>query len=133
VNGVVVRPGPPGNSRARCAMVKFGAVHVPQQAQGLGGSLGHGSSRHGIESGSWTSAFLMPLPVTACKALMAIREPPILLGELHHALVGVFASAGATAAEESWWLLGVHPATLHTVASDGCDAVRPDSAHDLST
>jgi len=47
-------------ARPRCPMVKFGAVHVPHQAQGLGGSLGHGSSRHGIESGSWTSAFLMP-------------------------------------------------------------------------
>jgi hypothetical protein len=35
---------------------------------------------------------------------MAIREPPILLGELHHALVGVLACAGETAAEESWWL-----------------------------
>jgi hypothetical protein len=43
---------------------------------------------------------------------MAIREPPILLRELHHALVGVLACAGATAADESWWLLGVHPATL---------------------
>ena len=32
-------------TRARCPMVKFGAVHVPHQAQGLGGSLGHGSSR----------------------------------------------------------------------------------------
>ena len=32
-----------------------------------------------------------PLPVTACEALMAIREPPILLRELHHALVGVLA------------------------------------------
>jgi hypothetical protein len=43
---------------------------------------------------------------------MAIREPPILLRELHDALVGVLACAGATAADESWWLLGGHPATL---------------------
>jgi len=44
-SGLLVLPGPPGNTRARCPMVKFGAVHVPHQAQGLGGSLGHGSSR----------------------------------------------------------------------------------------
>jgi hypothetical protein len=60
VLGVLVLPGPPGNTCARCPMVNFGAVHAPHRAQGLGGSLGHGSSRHGIESGSWTSAFLMP-------------------------------------------------------------------------
>ena len=29
--------------------------------------------------------------MTACEALIAIREPPILLRELHHALVGVLA------------------------------------------
>jgi len=111
-SGLVVLPGPPGNTRARCPMVNFGAVHVPHRAQGLGGSLGHGSSRHGIESGSWTSAFLMPPACDPCKALMAPREPPILLREFHHALVGVFACAGATAADESWWLLGGYPATL---------------------
>jgi hypothetical protein len=59
-SGLFVLPGPPGNTHARCRMVKFGALHFPHRAQGLGGSLGHGSSRHGVESGSWTSAFLMP-------------------------------------------------------------------------
>jgi hypothetical protein len=132
-SGLLVLPGPPGNTRARCPMVKFGAVHVPHQAQGLGGSRGHGSSRHGIESGSWTSAFLMPLPVTACKALMAIREPPILLGELHHALVGsvrmCWRNGRRGVLVASRWA----SRNAHTVTSDSCDAVRPDSAHDLPT
>jgi len=44
---------------------------------------------------------------------MAIREPPILLRELHHALVGVLACAGATAADESWWLLVCIPQRSH--------------------
>jgi hypothetical protein len=35
-SGLFVLPGPPGNTRARCPMVKFGAVQRPAPSAGLG-------------------------------------------------------------------------------------------------
>ena len=63
---------------------------------------------------------------------MAIREPPILLVnftmrwlECSHVL--------AQRPQRSLGGFSVGIPNAHTVASDSCDAVRPDSAHDLST